>query len=72
MNKQILERAIEQVKELFNVNGEFCSLCHSKKAEIDTSRTIEIIGIETPVGVSVCQSCFYNIQIAVGEISQEY
>lgn len=72
MNKVILDRAIEQVKNLFTVTGEICGLCHKNKVEIDPSRTIEIIGMETEIGVPVCQSCFDNIQIAVGEISQEY
>ncbi len=67
-----MERAIEQVKDLFSVSGEICALCHKNKSEIDPSTTIEIIGMETPIGVSVCRSCFDNIQIAVGEISQEY
>ncbi len=72
MNKQIMDRAIEQVKALFIVTGEVCALCHKNKSEVDASTTIEIIGMETPIGVSVCRSCFDNIQIAVGEISQEY
>ncbi len=72
MNKQIMDRAIKQVRGLFPVTGEICYLCHKNKSEIDASTKIEIIGMETPIGVSVCRSCFDNIQIAVGEISQEY
>ena len=72
MNKQIMDRAIEQVKGLFTVTGEICYLCHKNKTEVDAVTTIEILGEDTPIGVSVCRSCFDNIQIAVGEISQEY
>lgn len=72
MNKVILDRAIEQVKDLFTVTGEICGLCHKNKAEIEPSKTVDIIGIDTEIGVSVCKSCFDNILIAVGEISQEY
>ena len=72
MNKVILERAIEQVKNLFTVTGDICALCHKNKVEIGASRTIEIIGMDTEIGAPVCQSCFDNILIAVGEISQEY
>lgn len=72
MNNVILDRAIEQVKGLFISTGEICGLCHKNKAEIEPSKTVDIIGIDTEIGVSVCQSCFDNILIAVGEISQEY
>lgn len=72
MNKVILERAVEQVKTLFTVAGEICSLCHKNKVEIEAQKTIEIIGEDTEIGRPVCRSCFDNIQIAVGEISQEY
>ncbi len=72
MNKVILDRAIEQVKGLFMVTGDICGLCHKNKVEIERSKTVGIIGIDTEIGVSVCQSCYDNILIAVGEISQEY
>ncbi len=72
MNKVILERAMEQVKSLFAETGDVCCLCRKNKAEIDGTGTIDIIGMETEIGVPVCNNCFNNILIAVGEISQEY
>jgi hypothetical protein len=72
MNKIILERAIEQVRQILTpVNG-ICGICYRNKASILPDTPIEILDMPTKIGLHVCQSCFDNILIAAGEISQEY
>ncbi len=49
-----------------------CEICKKNKFEIPANESIEIQGIDTEVGIQTCRTCFDNIQIAVGQISQEY
>lgn len=72
MNKTIMELAISQVKRLVVPIDGKCEICHRNEAQFSTDEIIEIKGIPTEVGLSTCRSCFDNIQIAAGEISEEY
>jgi hypothetical protein len=72
MNTIIMNRAIEQVKTLLAPMGDICGICYKTKAEYGPDTAIEVLGLETAVGLCVCQTCLDNIRIAVGEISQEY
>ncbi|GAB6095517.1 hypothetical protein JCM14469_17690 [Desulfatiferula olefinivorans] len=72
MNTLIMNRAILQVKALLAPMGDICGICYKNKAEFGPDAAIEVMGIETAVGLCVCRTCFDNIRIALGEISQEY
>lgn len=72
MNKVILERAIDQVKSLVAPLEGICGICQKNKSEIPSQEEIDIIDMPTQVGVPTCRTCFDNIRIAIGEISQEY
>ena len=72
MNKIILDQAIDQVKTVVAPLQGICTICHKNKSELAPETLVEIIGTPTPVGIPTCRSCFDNILIAIGEISQEY
>jgi hypothetical protein len=72
MNTIIMNRAIEQVKTLLSPMGDICGICYKNKADLGPDTVIEVLGLPTAIGLAVCRTCFDNIQIAVGEISQEY
>jgi hypothetical protein len=72
MNRSILEQAIEQVKSVVGPIGGICVICHRNAPDVPPETEIDIIGTLTPLGVPACRTCFENILIAVGEISQEY
>ncbi|MBU1167995.1 MAG: hypothetical protein KKD44_00375 [Proteobacteria bacterium] len=72
MNKIILDNAIDQVKRLLAPMEGICLICYKKPAELGPDTCIDILDIPTEIGISVCRTCFDNILIAIGEISQEY
>lgn len=72
MNKIILERAIDQVKALLAPMGGICEICYKNKPDLGPDTEVDILDIPTGIGVELCQSCYDNILIAIGEILQEY
>ncbi len=72
MNKKIMELAISQVKSLVKTVEDKCEICHKNSVDFEAIEIIEIIGMPTEVGIPTCKTCFNNIQIAIGEISEEY
>lgn len=72
MNKIILERAIDQTKNLLAPMGGVCEICYRNKPVFGPETEVDILDMPTKVGVDLCQSCYDNILIAIGEISQEY
>ena len=72
MNKIILERVICQVKGLLAPMGGICEICYKNQAVLPYDTLVDILDMPTEIGLEVCQSCFDNILIALGEISQEY
>lgn len=72
MNNVILERAINQVKSLLAPMGCMCEICFKNKAVLPYDTQVDILDIPTQIGLEVCRSCYDNILIAIGEISQEY
>lgn len=72
MNKIILERAIDQVKQILAPVDGICAVCYRNSAVIVPETRIEIMDVPTEIGIPVCRSCFDNILIAIGEIVQEY
>jgi hypothetical protein len=49
-----------------------CEICRKIKSEIPEDTEIDVKGIPTAVGISTCRTCFDNIRIAIGEISEEF
>lgn len=72
MNRIILERAIDQVKCLLAPMGGICEICYRNKPDLGPDTEIDILDMPTKIGVDICRSCYDNILIAIGEISQEY
>lgn len=72
MNKIILDQAIDHVKRLLAPMDGICTICYKKPAELSPETSIDILEIPTEIGIHVCRTCFDNILIAIGEISQEY
>lgn len=72
MNKVILDRAIDQVKSLLAPMGGICEICYKNEATLPYTTEVDILDMPTQIGLEVCQSCYDNILIAIGEISQEY
>lgn len=64
--------AIQRVKELVCHVDDKCEICHTGNVEFPATEMIEVLGTPTEIGISTCKICFDNIQIAIGEISQEY
>ncbi len=72
MNNKIMELAISQVKSLVKNVDDKCEICHKNSVDFEAGEIIEIIGMPTEVGIPTCNTCFNNILIAIGEISEEY
>ena len=64
--------AISQVKGMVCPVDNKCEICRKNIAEIQPDEIIDIKEMPTELGVSLCRSCFDNVQIAIGEISEEY
>ena len=72
MNNKIMELAISRVKSLIlQIDGK-CEICHKNTVEYKAEEIIEIKGMPTEVGIPTCRTCFDNIQIVIGELSEEY
>ena len=67
-----MELAISQVKNLVSQMDDKCEICHKNLIEYQSEEVIDIKGMPTEVGIPTCKTCFDNIQIAIGEISEEY
>ena len=72
MNKIIMKMAIAHVKSIVTQTDHLCEICRKNPSEIPETAVIEVKGMETEVGIATCKTCFDNIQIAIGEISEEY
>jgi len=67
-----MKMAIAHVKSLTTQVDHLCEICRKNPSEISEDTAIEVKGIPTEVGIGICKTCFDNIQIAIGEISQEF
>jgi len=72
MNKAIMKQAIERVQRMFSPSDAVCAVCRKNKIDYSENEGIDIKGMPTEVGIPTCKSCFDNIQIVIGEISDEY
>lgn len=72
MNHIIMKMAISHVKSLTTQTDHLCEICRKIKSEIPEDTEIDVKGIPTAVGISTCRTCFDNIRIAIGEISEEF
>lgn len=72
MNHIIMKMAISHVKSITTQVDLLCEICRKNKSEIPEDTVIEVKGIPTSVGISTCKTCFDNIRIAIGEISEEF
>lgn len=72
MNKVILQQAIEHVKSLVAPDMNLCQICHKTNWKLPGETTLDIIGTPTSIGLFICENCYNNLLIAIGEISMEY
>jgi hypothetical protein len=72
MNKTIMKMAISQVKGMVCPADDKCEICRKNIVELQPNEIIDIKGMPTEIGIPVCRSCFDNLQITIGEISEEY
>ncbi|MBT3312200.1 MAG: hypothetical protein HN737_11365 [Desulfobacterales bacterium] len=72
MNKIIMKLAISKVKGMVCPVDNKCEICRKNITERKQNEIIKIKGMPTEIGILVCGNCFDNIQIAIGEISEEY